>query len=329
VEDARLLGLIRIVLLALVAVALTDPDALAQSYPNRPIRLIIPFPPGGATDVIARTVGTPLGERLGQSVVVDNRPGSNGNIAAELAAKSKPDGYTLLLGSDSLVGVNPHIYRQMAIDPMKDLVPVATLVSNMLILAANPAAVPPNDFSAFIEFARRSNPPLFYASIGNGSMHHLAMELLKQRANIDLVHVPYRGGGPAGIAVVAGENAVMFGGGSVVPLIKSGKLKALAVTAKKPSPVLPELPTIDSFYPGYEVPIWQGLMAPAGTPREIIEKLRTEVNAVLAMPEVGQRLIAAGAGEPSITTIEEFSAMIQRDHTRFIDVIRRIGLKVD
>jgi tripartite-type tricarboxylate transporter receptor subunit TctC len=199
----------------------------------------------------------------------------------------------------------------------------------MLILAANPAAVPANDFAGFIEFARRANPPLFYASIGNGSMHHLAMELLKQRANIDLTHVPYRGGGPAGIAVVAGENAVMFGGGSVVPLIKSGKLKALAVSAKQRSPVLPDLPTIDSFYPGYEVPIWQGLMAPAGTPREIIEKLRTEVNAVLAMPDVAQRLIAAGAGEPSITTLEEFSAMIQRDHTRFVEVIRRIGLQVD
>jgi tripartite-type tricarboxylate transporter receptor subunit TctC len=324
-----MLGLIRIVLAAVVGASLAGATAKGQPYPNRPIRLIIPFPPGGATDVIARAIGTPLGERLGQSVVVDNRPGSNGNIAAELAARSKPDGYTLLLGSDSLVGVNPHIYSTMAINPMTDLVPVATLVSNMLILAANATSVPANDFPGFIEFARRANPPLFYASIGNGSMHHLAMELLKQRAGIDLTHVPYRGGGPAGIAVVAGENAVMFGGGSVVPLIKSGKLKGLAVSAKRPSPVMPELPTIDSFYPGYEVPIWQGLMAPAGTPREVIDKLRSEVNAVLAMPDVSQRLIAAGAGEPSITTLDEFSAMIQRDHTRFVEVIRRIGLKVD
>jgi len=189
--------------------------------------------------------------------------------------------------------------------------------------------VPANDFPGFIEFARRASTPLFYASIGNGSMHHLAMELLKQRAKIELTHVPYKGGGPAGIAVVSGENAVMFGGGSVVPLIRSGKLKGLAVSARKPSPSMPDLPTIDSFYPGYEVPIWQGLMAPAGTPQAIIDKLRTEVNAVLAMPEVAQRLLAAGAGEPSITTLEEFSAMIQRDHTRFVDVIRAIGLKVD
>jgi tripartite-type tricarboxylate transporter receptor subunit TctC len=262
-------------------------------------------------------------------VVVDNRPGSNGNIAAEIAARSRPDGYTLFLGSDALVGVNPHIYAKMPVDPIKDFVPIATLVANMLILAVNPTVVPVNDFPGFVEFARRASPPLFYASIGNGSMHHLAMELLKQRAGIDLTHVPYRGGGPAGIAVVSGENAAMFGGGSVVPLIKTGKLKGLAVSVKTRSPTLPDLPTIDSFYPGYEVPIWQGLMAPAGTPREIIDKLRTEVNAVLAMPEVAQRLIAAGAGEPSITTLEEFNAMIQRDHTRFVDVIKRIGLKVD
>jgi tripartite-type tricarboxylate transporter receptor subunit TctC len=329
VEGSPMHGVVRTVLMALAAVAFTAASALAQSYPNRPIRLIVSFPPGGAVDVIARTVGAPLGERLGQQVVVDNRPGSNGNIAAEIAARSRPDGHTLFLGSDALVGVNPHIYAKMPVDPIKDFVPIATLVANMLILAVNPTVVPVNDFPGFVEFARRASPPLFYASIGNGSMHHLAMELLKQRAGVDLTHVPYRGGGPAGIAVVSGENAAMFGGGSVVPLIKSGKLKGLAVSVKTRSPTLPDLPTIDSFYPGYEVPIWQGLMAPAGTPTAIIEKLRTEVNAVLAMPEVAQRLLAAGAGEPSITTLEEFSAMIQRDHTRFVDVIRRIGLKVD
>ncbi len=322
-----MLGLVRLLLTILVAAA-ADP-ALAQSYPSRPIRLVVSFPPGGAVDVIARTVGQPLGERLGQQVIVDNRPGSNGNIAAEIAARSRPDGYTIFLGSDALVGVNPHIYSKMAVDPIKDFTPIATLVANMLILAVNPTVVPANDFPGFIEFARRAPTPLFYASIGNGSMHHLAMELLKQHAKVDLTHVPYRGGGPAGIAVVSGENAVMFGGGSVVPLIKTGKLKGLAVSAKKRSPTLPDLPTIDSFYPGYEVPIWQGLFAPAGTPQPIIDKLRTEVNAVLAMPEVAQRLIAAGSGEPSITTLEEFTAMIQRDHTRFVDVIRSIGLKVD
>jgi tripartite-type tricarboxylate transporter receptor subunit TctC len=313
----------------LVLLGLAAAPAVAQSYPNRPIRLVVSFPPGGAVDVIARTVGTPLGERLGQQVVVDNRPGSNGNIAADIAAHAKPDGYTLLLGSDALFGVNPHIYSKMTVNPMRDFAPVANLISNMLILAVNPTAVPVGDFPGFVEFARRAPSPLFYASIGNGSMHHLAMELLKRRAKIDLTHVPYKGGGPAGIAVVSGENHLMFGGGSVVPMIKSGKLKGLAVSAKKKSPTLPELPTIDSFYPGFEVTIWQGLFAPVGTPPAIIEKLRTEVNAVLAQPEVAQRLIAAGSGEPAIMSTEEFTAMIRNDHDQLGQLIREIGLKVD
>jgi tripartite-type tricarboxylate transporter receptor subunit TctC len=160
-------------------------------------------------------------------------------------------------------------------------------------------------------------------------MHHLAMELLKKTAKVDLTHVPYKGGGPAGIAVVSGENAVMFGGGSVVPMIKSGKLKGLAVSARKRSPTLPELPTIDSFYPGYEVTIWQGLFAPVGTPPEIVEKLRTELNAVLAMPSVAQRLINAGSGEPLMMPLDQFAAMVRRDYERYGEIIRQIGLKVD
>ena len=320
-----MLGSIRVILAMLVALA--TGSASAQNYPNRPIRLIVSFPPGGAVDVIARTVGHPLGERLGQTIVIDNRPGSNGNIAAEIAARSKPDGYTLFLGSDALFGVNPHIYSKMPINPMKDFVPVGSLISNQLILAANPTVVTANDFPGFIAQARRT--PLFYASIGNGSMHHLAMELLKRRAEVDLTHVPYKGGGPAGIAVVSGENAVMFGGGSVVSLIRSGKLKALAVSGKTRSPTLPDLPTIDSFYPGYEVTIWQGLFAPVGTPQPVIDRLRAELNTVLAQPEIAQRLINAGSGEPSIMPLEEFSAMIRRSNEQLGELIRQIGLKVD
>jgi tripartite-type tricarboxylate transporter receptor subunit TctC len=217
----------------------------------------------------------------------------------------------------------------MTVNPLKDFVPVASLITNVLILAVNPAVVPANDLPGFVEQAKRASSPLFYASIGNGSMHHLAMELLKQRAKIDLTHVPYKGGGPAGIAVVSGENAVMFGGGSVISQIRSGKLKALAVSSKKRSPALPDLPTIDTYYPGYEVTIWQGLFAPVGTPAEIVDKLRTEANAVLAMPEVAKRLIAAGSGEPAIMPIGEFSAMVRRDHAQLGEIIRQIGLKVD
>jgi tripartite-type tricarboxylate transporter receptor subunit TctC len=301
----------------------------AQTFPNRPVRLIVSFPPGGATDVIARTIGTPLGQRLGQNVVVDNRPGSNGNISAELAANARPDGHTLLLGSDSLFGINPHLYSKMPVDLHKAFVPVTNLVTNLLVLTVNPDKVPSKTLAEFVDFARKANPSLFYASIGNGSQHHIAMELLKRTANIDLTHVPYKGGGPAGIATVAGETVAMFGGGSVVPLVRSGKLRALAVSSKTRSPTLPELPAIGESYPGYVVTIWQGLFAPAGTPPEIVSKLRTEVQEVLKMPDVGQKLINAGSGEPSLISVEEFSAMIADDYVRYGKVIKDTGIKVD
>lgn len=301
----------------------------AQSFPNRPIRIIVSFPPGGATDVIARTVGAPLGQRLGQNVVVDNRPGSNGNISAELAANARPDGHTLLLGSDSLFGINPHLYSRMPVDLRKAFVPVTNLVTNLLVLTVNPDKVPSKTFPEFVDFARKANPSLFYASIGNGSQHHIAMELLKRTAKINLTHVPYKGGGPAAIATVGGETLAMFGGGSVVPLVRSGKLRALAVTSNKRSPTLPELPTIGETYPGYVVTIWQGLFAPTGTPPEIVAKLRTEIHAVLEMPEVAQALINAGSGEPSLISVEEFSAMIADDYVRYGKIIKETGIKVD
>ena len=195
--------LIRLVLAALVATFATA--ASAQTFPTKPIRLVVAFPPGGATDIIARVVGQPLSVRLGQPVVVENRPGSNGNIAADMVARSTPDGHTLLLGSDSFFGINPHLYPKMPMDPMKAFVPIATLVANQLVLAVNPALVPANDFRGFIDVAKRARPELAYASIGNGSQHHLAMEMLKQQAGIKLTHVPYKGGGPAANATIAGE----------------------------------------------------------------------------------------------------------------------------
>src|SRR5262249_20409420 len=283
-----------VIRLALATVlAMLASAVLAQPYPTRPIRLLASFPPGGAADLVARTLGQPLGARLGQPVVVENRPGSNGNLAGELAAHATPDGYTLLLGPSSLFAINPHLYAKMAIDPLKELLPVASVVSNELILAANPAL--PSDFRGFIAVARDARPPLFYASIGNGSEHHLAMELLKQQAGIDLVHVPYRGGGPAAIGVMAGDVAAMFGGGSVAPLVQAGKLKGLAVSGQRRSRLLPDLPAIAEVYPGYEVTIWQGLFAPVGTPPAIVARLREEANAILAQPDIVQKLAAAGS----------------------------------
>jgi tripartite-type tricarboxylate transporter receptor subunit TctC len=217
----------------------------------------------------------------------------------------------------------------MPVDLRKAFVPVTNLVTNLLLLTVNPDKVPSKTLTEFIDFARKADPHLFYASIGNGSQHHIAMELLKRTASIDLTHVPYKGGGPAGIATVAGETVAMFGGGSVVPLVRSGKLRALAVSSKTRSPTLPELPTIAESYPGYEVTIWQGLFAPSGTPPEIVDKLRTEVQAVLKMPEVAQALINAGSGEPSLISVEEFSAMIAADYVRYGKVIKDTGIKVD
>ncbi len=304
-------------------------QAPAQTYPSRPIHLVTGNPPGGATDFTARAIGQPLGVRLGQGVVIDNRPGANGNISAEVVAKAVPDGYTLLYANDSLMVVNPHIYSKMSVNLMQDLVPVVTTISNQLVLAVNPQVIPVNDFPAFVEFARKPATPLFYASIGNGSHHHLAMEMLKQRAGIDLTHVPYKGGGPASIAVISGENALMFGGTSVVGHIKNGKLKALAVSGSKGWPTMPDLPAIGEFYPGYKSSLWHGIFAPKGTPPAILDKLRAELNAVLATPEVKERLVTGGAGEPYITTPAEFAAMLRADYERYGNVIQSIGFKVD
>jgi len=319
--------LMRLILAGAIAALATG--ALAQSYPTRPIRLFVSFPPGGAADLVARIIGQPLSLRLGQPVVVENRPGANGTLAGDLVAKSVPDGHTLFLGPSALFAINPHLYPKMPLDPLKDLVPVASVVSNALVLAANPTLAKDKDFRAFVAAARAASPALFYASIGNGSEHHLAMELLKQQAGIDLTHVPYKGGGPAAIGVIGGDVAAMFGGGSVYPMVQSGQLKGLAVSSAKRSVQLPDLPAIAEVYPGYEVVLWQGLFVPVGTPPAILERLRSEVGATRALPEVAERLNAGGVGEPMVTTPDEFVARIRSDHDAFGKVIKSIGVRVD
>ncbi|HET7765576.1 MAG TPA: tripartite tricarboxylate transporter substrate binding protein [Burkholderiales bacterium] len=302
-------------------------SAWAQ-YPTRPIKLIVPIPPGGAPDISARVVGQRLAELVGQPVVVENRPGSNGNIAMDLVAKSPADGYTLGLLADSMITINPHIYREMPIDTVKDLAPVASVVSNQWVLSVNPS-VPVKDFKAFIEYARTAKPPLAYASGGNGSIHQLAMEMLKQRAGINLIHVPYKGGAPATTATVSGEVAAMFSGTSSAAQIRSGRLRALAVTGLHRSSIFPELPTIAEFYPGYEVTIWLGLFAAAGTPEPVLASLHAEVNKLLAEPETKRKLNAAGGLEPYITTPAEFADLIRRDYDKYGKIVKSVGVKVD
>jgi tripartite-type tricarboxylate transporter receptor subunit TctC len=288
----------------------------------------VPIPPGGAPDISARVVGQRLAELVGQPVVVENRPGSNGNIAMELVAKAPPDGYTLGLLADSMITINPHLYKEMQVDPIKDLAPVASVVSNQWVLSVNPS-VPVKNFEEFIAYARSAKPPLAYASGGNGSIHQLAMEMLKQRAGIDLVHVPYKGGAPATTATVSGEVAAMFSGTSSAGQIKSGRLRALAVTGRRRSDLFPDLPTIAEFYPGYEVTIWLGLFSAAGTPESVIESLHAEVNKLLAEREVRGKLHAAGGLEPYISTAAEFAALIHADYEKYGKLVRQLGVKVD
>ena len=317
-----LAGVVAALLLTLVA------EAARAQYPSRPIRLLVPNPPGGATDTIARVVAPKLGEALGQPVIVENRPGSNGNLSSELAAKAAPDGYTLLLGQDSQIVISPHLYAKMPVDTLKDLVPVATLVTTQMVLAVN-SAVPAKNLPEFLEYARRANPPLAYASIGNGSQHHLAMEMLKQRAGIDLVHVPYKGGGPATVALLAGDVPVMFGGVSLIGHVKAGKLRGLALAGKQRSETLPDLPRLAEFFPGFEVQAWLGIFAPAGVSAAVISRLNGETNRLLAGAEMRDKMRGLGELQPFISTPGEFAALIRAEYLKYAEVVKAVGAKID
>ena len=314
-------------LAAALLTALLCAGALAQ-YPSRPIRVLVPNPPGGSTDTLARVIGPKLAEALGQPVVVENRPGSNGNLSSELTARSAPDGHTLLLAPDSQIVINPHLYAKMPVDTVRDLLPVATVVSTQLVLAVNPS-LPVKSLPEFIDFARRANPPLAYASIGNGSQHHLTMEMLKARAGIDLVHVPYKGGGPATVAILGGEVSAMVGGNSVAGHIRAGKLRALALAGTKRSASYPDVPTLGEFYPGLEVTTWLGYFAPQGVPAPVLSRLRAEINRALGEADLRERLHNVGGLDPFVTTPEEFAAMIRADFSRYGQVVKAVGATVD
>jgi len=302
-------------------------DAQAP-FPSRPIRVLVTIPPGGAPDISARLLAQYLQETLGWSVVIENRPGANGNIAAAEVAKSTPDGYTLILASDSGITINPHVYSKLTLDPLKDLVPVTSIATNQFMLSVNPE-VPAKTFQEFIDYARKTKPPLPYASGGNGSQHQLMMEMLKQRAGIDLLHVPFRGAAPATQATVAGDTKLLFSGSASATLIQAGQLRALATSGKNRSQRFPELPTIGEFYPGYAVDIWLGLFAPAGTPEPIVTTLRTEVHKILARADFAQKLNVSGSLEPLILSPADFALLIRSDYEKYGKVIEQIGIKLD
>jgi tripartite-type tricarboxylate transporter receptor subunit TctC len=304
----------------------TAAAALAQ-YPARPITLIVPIPPGGAPDIAARLIGQKLSENVGQPVVIENRAGANGNIANELVAKAPPDGHTLGLLADSQITINPHLYK-MPLDTLRDLTPVATVAANQFVLTVNPA-LPVRTFPEFIEYARKASPPLPYASGGNGSQHHLTMEMLKQRAGINLLHVPFKGGAPAAAATVAGDTAAVWSGSSNAAQIKAGRLRPLAVSGAQRSAQYPELPTIGEFYPGFENSIWLGLFGPANIPEPVLTKLRAELRRVLESPDIKQKMNAAGGLDPYLTTPGEFTAVIRRDYEKYAKAVKDFGIKLD
>jgi tripartite-type tricarboxylate transporter receptor subunit TctC len=311
----------------LLVFLLLSGTASAQ-YPARAIRLLVPNPPGGATDTLARVFAPRLTEALGQPVVVENRPGSNGNLAMEAAAHAAPDGHTLLLCADAQIVIGPHLYAKMPLDTLKDLDPVTTLANTQMVLSVSPT-LPVKNLREFVEYARRASPPLAYASIGNGSQHHLVMEMLKARAGIDLLHVPFKGGGPATVAILSGEVSAMFGGNSVSGHIKSGKLRALAVAGRKRSAAYPDLPRLSEFYPDLEVTPWLALFAPAGIPGSILLRIRGETNRLLADPDLQGKIRNVGGLEPYVTTPEEFATQLRSEYAKYGEIVKAVGAKVD
>ena len=312
---------------ALIVLAFASFAAAAQ-LSSRPITILVPIAAGGAPDIAARVIAAKLSESLGQPVVVENRTGANGNIAMDLVAKSAPDGHTLGLVADSQIAINPHLYKSMPLDTLHDLTPVIPVAVNQFVLTVNPK-LPVKNFAEFIEYARKANPPLAYASGGNGSQHHLTMEMLKQRAGIDMLHVPFKGGTPAAAAAVAGDVAAVWSGSSNAAQIKAGRLRAIAVSGSKRSPIYPDLPTISEFYPGFVTEIWLGLFGPANLPAPVLEKLRTEVRKVLESPDTKVKLNNAGGLDPFVASPEAFEAMIRRDYEKYAKVVKDLNLKLD
>ncbi len=299
------------------------------AYPTKPIRMIVPFPPGGPTDVVARLIGFKLSERWGQQVVIDNRAGAGGTIGAEMAARAAPDGHTLVMGSTANMAVNVTLYPKLSYDPVKDFVPVnlAAITPNLFVVHPN---YPAKNVAEFIALAKAKPGTINYATGGVGTPSHLAAELFKTMAGIEMNHVPYKGSIPALTDIMGGQVTLMFDSmASALPLVQSGKLKALAQTGAKRVGALPDLPTVaESGLPGYEVAGWFGVFAPAGTPREVVNKLSTEISRILALPDVKARYSALGA-EPGPGNPDEFAAFLKSEITKWAKVIRDSGAKLD
>jgi len=309
--------------------AIPGKESLAQEpWPSRPITLVVPHAAGVTPDVVARILAERLTPVLGQPVVVINRPGSNGLIGGEAAARSKPDGYTLMVGDDALFAISPHLYPAMTFSPEKDFVPILSLVENQYFLVVRPD-LPVTDLRSFFAYARQANPTLAYGSNGQGSQSHLTMERLRGLAGVALLHVPYRTGSQSAAAVAAGEISVAFIGASALSQVRSGRLRALASTGPRQSTSFPDVPPLNKTFPGFEMTNWQGLFAPAGTPQAVLARIDQEVRAILAAEGVQERLAGGSDLRVVLLGAPEFAQRIRRESDRYRDIVERLGLKID
>jgi tripartite-type tricarboxylate transporter receptor subunit TctC len=301
--------------------------AWAQTYPTRPVRLIVPLAPGGATDIIARVIGQWLAERLGQPFIVENRPGAGTNLGTEAVVRAAPDGYTLLLAAPNNA-INASLYDKLNFNFIRDIAPVASLISHPLVMVMNPS-VPAKTVPEFIAYAKANPRKLNMASPGNGTPNHVSGELFKMMAGVDMVHVPYRSGGPALTDLIAGQVQVMFPATvSSIEYIRDGRLRALAVTTATRSELLPDIPTMGEFVPGYEASGWFGVGAPKATPAEIVEKLNKEINAGLADPKIKARLADLGGAVLALSPAG-FEKLIADETEKWAKVVKFAGIKAD
>ena len=313
-------------LLSCCVVIFSAPAVLAQSYPVKPIRVIVPFPPGGGTDIMARTMAEKLGGALGQQFIVDNRSGAGGALGTELAAKAAPDGYTLLVNSSSALVIGPHLVRKPPYDPLRDLAPVILIGSAPNVLVIHPS-VPVKSVKELIALAKKRPGELNYASNGAGTLSHLTGELFKMRAGIGMVHVPYKGGPPAVTDTMAGNVSLLFAAFPTVSVqVRAGRLRALAVSSTKRAAIAPDLPAVAETLPGFESSQWWGMFGPAGMPAEVVSRLNAEMRKVLALADVMKRL-AADAAEPIGGSAAECAAFLRADYEKWQKVVQDSGIR--
>ena len=315
--------------LAIMLAIAASASALAQAYPTRPIRLIVPFPPGGAVDSYARVVQQPLSEMLGQPVVIENKAGASGMVGADAVAKAAPDGYTLLLGNIASLAINVGIYPKMAYDPLKDFTPVARTVDVNYVLVVHPS-VPVKTVPELIAYAKANPGKLAYGSAGSGSLPHLGTELFKAQTGTDMIHVPYKGGGPMVTDLLGGSIHVVLGDqANLMPHVATGKFRALAVATSKRSPNAPDLPTIaETGLSGFDATAWQGLVGPAGMPPDVVKRLNEALNRVMTIPAVRERLVGGGL-DPVGGTPEQFGRFIASEIAKWTKIAKDVGAKAE